>query len=125
MFFFQANEQLTAKDLFDSFLRDGIQTTAVRCFQRKPTGEGLVTFSTAECTNGFLQHSTFIVRCNRYLTRPSTGALVFLPIYDAPYEMPDSAIEERLKPYCKVFTSRRGAVQQHGLFQLRPAWPHV
>lgn len=113
--FFRVNEQLTAKDLFDSFLRDGIPTTAVRCLQRKPTGEVLVTFSTAEYASRFLQRSTLIVRRSRYMTHPSNGALTFLTIYDAPYEMPDSAIEERLKPYCTVFSRRRGTVQGYSL----------
>ena len=113
--FFRVNEQLTAKDLFESFLRDGLPTSAIPCLQRKPTGEVLVTFSTAEYASRFLQRSTFIVRRNRYVTQPSTGALVFLTIYDTPYEMLDSAIEEWLKPYCKVFTRRRGTVQGFSL----------
>lgn len=49
------------------------------------------------------------------MTHPSNGELTFLTIYDAPYEMPDSAIEERLKPYCMVFSRRRGTVQGYSL----------
>lgn len=41
--------------------------------------------------------------------------LVFLTIYDTAYEMLDSAIEERLKPYWKVFMRRRGTVQGYSL----------
>lgn len=59
--FFHVNEQVTSNDLFDSFLRDGILTAAVRCLQRKPTGEVLVSFSKAEYASRFLQRSTLIV----------------------------------------------------------------
>lgn len=106
--FFRANEQFSTKDIFDSFIRDGIPASAVRCLQRKPTEEILVTFSKTDYAERFLQHSTFIVRRSRYATYPASGDLTYLTIYDAPYELPDTAIEERLKPYCKVFSRRRG-----------------
>ena len=37
--------------------------------------------------------------------------LLFLTVYDAPHELPDSAIEHRLLPYCTVHTRRRGHFQ--------------
>lgn len=93
--FFKVSEQYTTKQLFDSFSRIGIPASAVRCLQRKPTGEVIVTFSNTDYRARFLQHSPLIERC-RFATHPDSDLLVFLTVYDAPYELPDSAIEHRL-----------------------------
>lgn len=93
--FFKVSEQYTAKQLFDSFSRIGIPASAVRCLQCKPTGEVIVTFSNADYHARFLQHSP-LIECRRFATHPDSDPLVFLTVYDAPYELPDSAIEHRL-----------------------------
>ena len=113
--FFRANENCTSKDIFDSFVRDGIPVNGVRCLQRKPTGEVFVTFSKEEYVAQFLRNSAFLVRRSKFVTHPSSDPLVFLTVYDTPYEMPDSAIEERLRPYCHVFSRRRGKLQGYPL----------
>ena len=112
--FFRADSELSGKDLFDSFIKIGIPANAVRCLQRKPTGECFVTFSTAEYCTRFLEKSHFVIRRSNYTyttTHPAQTTLTYLTIYDAPYEMPDAAIEERLKPYCIVHSRRRGKLQ--------------
>lgn len=60
--YFKAGTELTAKDFFDSFIRDGIGTSAVRCLQRKPTGEVEVTFTNREHCLRFLDQLAFIFR---------------------------------------------------------------
>ena len=109
--YFKAGTELTVKNIFDSFVRDGIAASAVRCLQRKPTGEVEVTFTNPEHCLRFLDQSTFIFRRRSYPVHPTSGLLTFLTIYDAPYELPDTAIEHRLRPYCTVFTRRRGKLQ--------------
>jgi len=97
--------------IFDSLVSDGIPASAVRCLQRKPSGENCITFSKEEYCCQFFDKSAFFVRNRAYPTHPAARTLTFLTIYDAPYEMTDSAIEERLKPYCAVFSRRRGKLQ--------------
>ena len=108
--FFRAAEAST-KDIFDSLLTDGIPAHSVRCLSRKPTGETLITFSKEEFCVQFLEKSAFYLRNRAYPTHPEGAELTFLTIYDAPHELPDSAIEERLKPFCSVFSRRRGKLQ--------------
>ena len=48
----------------------------------------------------------------RYSTHPASGELTYVTVYDAPYEMKDSAIIKRLAPYCKVYSSRLGKLQE-------------
>ena len=115
--FFRAGSLITSKHILDSLRGDGIPPNAVRCLQRKPTGEVLITFTTAEYCRQFLDNSAFFVRSygyrRGYPAHPAAGELTFVTIYDAPFEMPDSAIEERLKPYCTVYTRRMGKLQGH------------
>lgn len=109
--YFKAPEQVTAKQLFDSFREIGIAANAVRCLQRRGTGEFVVTFSNADQRAHFLQHSPLIER-RRYATHPEDSApLLYLTVFDAPHELPDSAIEHRLRPYCTVYSRRRGRIQ--------------
>lgn len=113
--FLRVEAETTTKQIFDSLLSDGIPANAVRCLQRKPTGEILITFSKAEYCVQFLDKSALFLRYRGYRrgypTHPAASMLTFLTIYDAPYQMPDSAIEERLKSYCTVFSRRRGKLQ--------------
>lgn len=113
--FFRAGSELSSKHIFDSLHADGIPANAVRCLQRKPTGETLITFTTEKYCCKFLDNSAFFV-CNQgyrqgYLAHPVAGELTFLTIYDAPYEMPYSATEERFKSYCTVYSRHRGKLQ--------------
>ena len=109
--FFRVDSEETSKSLFDRFLSYDIPASAVRCLQRKPTGEVYVTFSTAGYCARFIERTTFSAgRYGNGDTREQT-TLTYLTVYDAPYEMPDVAIEERLKRYCKVHYKRRGRLQ--------------
>ena len=74
-------------------------------------GEFVVTFSNADQCAHFLQRSPLIEH-RRCVTHPGDSEpLTFLTVYDAPYELPDSAIEHRLRLYCTVLTRRRGRRQ--------------
>lgn len=70
----------------------------------------VITFTKPEYHEHFLQHSPLIER-RRFATHPDSEPLVFLTIYDAPYELSDDAFEHRLRPFCKVFSRRRGRLQ--------------
>ena len=110
--FFHLPEQFTTvKDIFDGLLRDGIPASPVRCLQRLPNDGVLVTFSSEEVRNRFLRKSSLIIRKRISVVHPASRRLTFVNVYDAPYELPDSAIEERLKPYGRIYSHRRGKCQ--------------
>ena len=110
--FFHLPEHLTTvKDIFDGLLRDGFPASSVRCLQRLPNDGVLVTFSSEEVRNRFLRKSSLIIRKRISVVHPASRRLTFVNVYDAPYELPDSAIEERLKPYGRIYSHRRGKVQ--------------
>ena len=109
--FFFAGSDITSKDIFDGLVHDGIPATSVRCLQRSPNGSVFITFANSENRDTFLQRSSFIARHRHHVTHTASQQLTFLTVYDAPHELPDSAIKERLKPYCRVFSARRGKLQ--------------
>ena len=109
-FFTAPAASFTTKDIFDALLTDGIPASAVRCLQRSPNGNVLVTFASKQYRDLFLRRSSFVVRRERYVTHPGSRRILFVTIYDAPHELPDSAIEHRLSRYGRIFSSRRGKV---------------
>lgn len=110
-FFTAPSTAFSTKDIFDALLSDGIPASAVRCLQRSPNGNVLITFASKRYRDLFLRRSSFVVRRSRYVTHPGSRCLLFVTIYDAPHELPDSAIEHRLCKYGRIFSSRRGKVQ--------------
>ena len=110
-FFHLAEHFTTVKDIFDGLLRDGIPASFVRCLQRLPNDGVLVTFSSEEVRNRFLRKSSLIIRKRISVVHPASRRLTFVNVYDALYELPDSAIEERLKPYGRIYSHRRGKCQ--------------
>lgn len=109
-FFSAPSTAFSTKDIFDALLTDGIPASAVRCLQRSPNGNVLITFASMHYRDLFLRRSSFVVRRGRYVTHPGSRRLLFVTIYDAPHELPDSAIEHRLSKYGRIFSSRRGKV---------------
>ena len=115
-FFTAPSSTFTAKDIFDALLTDGIPASAVCCLQRSPNGNVLVTFALQKYHDLFLRRSSFIVRRSHYVSYPGLRRLMFITMYDAPHELPDSALERRLSRYGRIFSSGRGKVQ---------GYPHV
>ena len=109
-FFTASSTAFTTKDIFDALLTDGIPASAVRCLQRSPNGNVLITFASKRYRDLFLRRSSFVVRRGRFVTHPGSHRLLFVTIYDAPHELPDSAIEHRLGKYGRIFSSLRGKV---------------
>lgn len=88
--------------------------TAVRCLQRKPTGKMLITFANPELREAFVHDNPIRVRNRQYVAKDDDSRMVFLNIYDAPNELPDSAICLRLSKYCNVISMRRGKYANRG-----------
>ena len=110
-FFHLPGHFTTVKDIFDGLLRDGIPASSVRCLQRLPNDGVRVTFSSEEVRNRFLRKSSLIIRKRISVVHPASRRLTYVNMYDAPYELPDSAIEECLKPYGRIYSHRRGKCQ--------------
>lgn len=110
-FFNAPSSAFSTKDIFDALLTDGIPASAVRCLQRSPNGNVLITFALQKYRDLFLRRSSFVVHRAHYVTHPGSRRLQFVTVYDTPHELPDSALEHRLSRYGRVYSSRRGMIQ--------------
>ena len=102
---------VTSKQIFDSLIRDGIPASAVRCLQRAPNGTVHISFSNSGCRDLFVSKPSFIVANRTTVPHPARAKLVFVTVYDAPFELPDTALDHRLKKYGRIYSSRRGRFQ--------------
>lgn len=115
--FFKTDSFMPATEIFDALGKEGFKAEHIRCLQRKPSGEIFLTFRTHELRNAFLEKSSFVCHQRHFTANDDERPLTFLTIYDAPYELSDSAIIHRLSPYCEVVWYRRGTFRaQHGVF---------
>lgn len=125
--YFNLHDKSTStKLIFDSLISIGIPANAVRCLQRSPTGRVEITFSSLRYRERFLSRSSFVVNQRPVVVHPEHSPVTFVTVYDAPYELPDPALEYRLQKYGRIFSSRRGHLQEYpnihnGLRHLRMA----
>ena len=112
--FFTTDSFITASEVFDALKKDGFHHEHICCLQRKPTGEIFITFHSNELCDTFLSKSSFVTRRHSYAPNDSERPLTFLTVYDAPYELPDAAIIQRLSLYCEVVWYRRSTYKNHG-----------
>ena len=99
--FFRTSQFVSAAEVFKALNNDGFTTNHIRCLQRKPSGEIYVTYRTTDLRNKFIQQRSFSLTGKPHVANDADGSTVFLIIYDAPYELPDTAIIHRLRPFCE------------------------
>ena len=90
------DKNTSTKPIFDSLISIGIQANAVRCLQRSHTGRVEITFSSSRYRERFLSRSSFVVNQRPVVVHPEHSPVTFVTVYDAPYELPDPALEYRL-----------------------------
>ena len=94
--------------VFQALRTQGFPIEAIRCLQRKPTGDMLITFANARRKNSFLEKNVMQIRHCRFAINDEDRQLTYLNIYDAPHELSENALIRRLEPYCEVVDYRRG-----------------
>ena len=94
--------------VFQALRTQGFPAEAIRCLQRKPTGDMLITFANARMKNSFLEKNVMQIRHRRFAINDEDRQLTYLNIYDAPHELSDNALIRRLEPFCEVVHYRRG-----------------
>lgn len=71
-FFNAPSSSFTAKDIFDALLTDGIPASAVRCLQRSPNGNVLITFASQKYRASFLFYRPAKPLCHSSWFTPSS-----------------------------------------------------
>ena len=115
---------IPTRQIFDALIREGIPASAVRCLQRYPRGSVDIAFYTEAVRDKLVGLSSFVIGQRPHVPHPSCRPVTFVTIYDAPNELPPSALQARLSKYGKVFSQRLGKLQEfpgvlNGLRHLR------
>ena len=105
--FFSPQIRLPSCDVLLALQEAGLDGSSVACIQRKASGEILLTFLKADLKERFVRSSVLKVNRAPYAIQDVDLPLTFVQIFDAPHELPDSAIIQRLPDYCEVVTYRR------------------
>ena len=95
-----------------------IDNNSVSCIQCQSSGEIVLTFRNARAKEQFLTHNVVRVRGQPFALQNIECPLTYVQVFDAPHEMPDKTIIQRLAKYCDVLHHRRGYFREEG-------WTHV
>ena len=106
--FFTPSRSTSARSVFDALRLAEIESQEVACMQRRMNGEVIVTFKRPSSKETFLRLNALRIGTDNYAIQDIDRPLIFLTIYDAPFELADLAIIKRLAPYCEVLHYRRG-----------------
>ena len=116
--FFNPRTSVPAAEVFTALQTANVDSSDVSCVQRQSSGEIVLTFRNARAKEQFLMHNVLKIRGQPFALQDVDRPLTYVQIFDAPHEMPDETIIQRLSKYCDVFHHRRGYFRQEG-------WTHV
>ena len=106
--FFTPSKSTSARTVFDALRLADIDAQEIACLQRKMNGEVVITFKDPATKEKFLRLNALKIGRENYAVQDIDNPLTFLTIFDAPFELSDFAIINRLSPYCEVLHHRRG-----------------
>lgn len=116
--FFTPRYRVPANEVFNVLKDAGVNSGDISCIQRQSSGEIVLTFSSAQFTENFLQKNLIKLRGQPFALQDVDRPLTYLQVFDAPHEMPDPPIINRLSKYCDVVSTRRGYFRE-------PGWENV
>lgn len=109
---------MPANEVFDALKDAGVNSSDISCVQPQSSGEIVLTFRCAQFKENFLQKNVIKLRDQPFAIQDVDRPLTYLQVFDAPHEMPDRTIINRLSKYCDVLSSRRGYFRE-------PGWENV
>ena len=116
--FFNPRSRIPANEVFEALQASGTDSSSVSCIQRQSSGEIVLTFRNAAAKERFLAANVVTIRSQPFALQDIDRPLTYLQIFDAPHEMPDATIIQRLAKFCDVVHCRRGHFRE-------PGWEHV
>ena len=111
---FQPRFFLPVCDVFEALSNAELQSTDVSCVQRLSSGAIVLTFCQPEQKDAFLRHNFITVHDQPLALQDVDRPLTFLQVFDAPHEVPDTALISRLSKFCDVISNRRGYFREPG-----------
>lgn len=103
-----ADNSVDSSVILEQVVTTGVERRQVKCIQRFRTGMVEVTFASKNVCDLFLSQSAIPSSQRRFVfSRPAGNSSLFVTIRDAPWELPDKLITDRLEQYGTVISHRR------------------
>ena len=106
--FFTPNKVMTARSVFNALVNANIDISEIHCLQWKLNGEVVVTSKTIATKEKFLRLNLLKVNSESYTLQDIDKPLIFLTIYNVPFELSDLGIIKHLAAFCEVLHYWRG-----------------
>ena len=91
----------------DRIVATGVPWAHVKCLQRFRSGQVDFTFTLSDSRDLFLSTAGITIQQRTARTRPAWQTGTFVIVWDAPWELPDDLISQRLQEYGKVHSNQR------------------
>ena len=102
------DNSVDARTILEQIMDTGVQRNHILCIQRLRTGMVEVTFAKKEDCDLFLSRAAIPSRQRPFtFSRSSRSSTIFVTVRDAPWELSDKLIADRLEQYGTVISIRR------------------
>ena len=105
--FFNPRTRVPAHEVFTALQDANVDNASVSCIQRQSSGEIVLTFRNARAKDQFLSHNVLKIRDQPFALQDIDHPLTYMQVFDAPHEMPDATIIQRLAKFCDVVHHRQ------------------
>ena len=122
--FLNTRGRIGANKFFDVLKKNGVDPQEISCIQRQLSGEIVITLRTETLKEAFIQRNVLAVRGQPFAIQDIDRPLTYLQIFNAPYELLDFAIVERLSYHCEVVHQRRGYFTEPGFQHIHDGVHH-
>ena len=122
--FLNPRVRLTHSEFFESLRDAAVDPQAISCIQRQSNGEIVLTFRNVEQREAFLQKNVLQINGQPFAIQDVDRPLTYVQIFDAPYELPDSTIINRLQKFCDVIHHRRGYFREEQFRHIQDGTRH-
>lgn len=109
--YFSVDTIITSQDILFAFDKAGIDVSEISCIQRKASNKSwIVTFDSPVTKEAALEVASIEIDGNMVFLGDCEHRLVLVKIYEAPAELPDTALIGRLSHYGRVLSFRRDKI---------------
>ena len=112
--FFNPRTRVPAHEVFTALQDANVDNASVSCIQRQSSGRIVLTFRNARAKDQSLSHNVLKIRDQPFALQDIDHPLTYMQVFDAPHEMPDATIIQRLAKFCDVVHHRRGYFREEG-----------
>lgn len=105
------DNSIDSKTILDKIITMGIPRMHVTRIQRFRSGQVDVTFGKRESLELFLSKVATTFELHPPAPRPTWQSGIFVTVQDAPWELPDDLMKQRLQKYGSVYSIRRAVNQ--------------